>query len=261
MNRLIMTTITHIDSPSSMADEVKRHDRALAEAGQGCTSQEEIDGDTPFAQSLGECFHTFCTTCSLMVTYLPPKDEVEKVCPWYFRMKRILDEHPNVELLGIGNSASELDLDVLTCSTEDDASSLGDTELVIASDSDDDDDDDPWGEDERRRSNKRSASAAGLDEDTIMGLEDLTKIAVAEEVTYQKRLGLSIQKSKEKTIRAQIKAEIRKLEIEAKREKAKQAHEREMVKLQVEFARNCPAARVQGTNTTHPPIVQSVQRL
>ena len=197
-----------------------------------------------------------------MLTRLLPKAEVKKVCPWYFRMKQILGERPNAKPVGIGNSTSELDLDVLVSGTQDDASGLEDTGAILPSENDDDDDgENPQCSDQHGAKNKRSASAAGLDEDVkprlgtparpnvskptaagpkpkkMKGLEDLTEIAVAEEATRQKELDLDIQRSKEKASKAQAKAEVEKAAIEAKREKAKLTHELELTKLQLELAR------------------------
>ncbi|KAF9792811.1 hypothetical protein BJ322DRAFT_78158 [Thelephora terrestris] len=233
---------------NSMADEVKRHDTALDEIWQGFASKEKLN------ESLGEFCLLFVhhrMARHLMVTYFLPKAQVEKVCPWYSRMKRILEERPNVEPVGTASNTSELDLVMLASSTEDDSCSLGDTEPVTTSDDSDDDDEDkdPWGGDGFRVTNKRSASAAGLDEDMMTArLEDLAKIAVAEEATRQKELDLRIQRSKEKSIRTQMKAELQKAAIEAKREKTKLTHEREIMKLQLEFARTYQAARAQDAN-------------
>lgn len=185
------------------------------------------------------------------------------MCPWYFRMKCILGEHPNVKPVGIGNSNSELDLDVLTSGTQDDTSGLEDNETIQLDENNDNDDGrNPQVEDQHGAKNKRSASTAGLDEDVkpksgtparpnvskptvtgpkpkkVKGIEDLTEIAVAEETTRQKELDLDIQKSKEKESRAQARAEVEKAAIEAKREKAKLAHEVELMRLQLEIARN-----------------------
>jgi hypothetical protein len=197
-------------------------------------------------------------------------------------MKSILGERPNLKPVGIGNSASELDLDVFMSGIQDDATGLEDIEPIILSDGDEED---PQGEDQPRTHGKRSMSSAVLEEDIkpklgtparpniskpsatgskpkkVKGLEDLTEIAVAEETTRQKELDLDIQRSKEKASRAQVKAEVERAMIEAKREKAKLAHEMEIMKLQLELARTRQAALGIGTNVAtqhtqdnlHPP--------
>ena len=60
----------------------------------------------------------------LQPTHLFPKAKVEKVCSWYYQMKAIIGEHPNTKPVGIGNSTSELNLDVLVTSTQDGGTSL-----------------------------------------------------------------------------------------------------------------------------------------
>jgi len=51
--------VAHVNTPSSMADEVRKHDKTLGETGQGLMSEEKIREDTQLARSWGE---TFCTT-------------------------------------------------------------------------------------------------------------------------------------------------------------------------------------------------------
>lgn len=219
----------------------------------------------------------------LTLIYPLPKAEVKKVCPWYFQMKCIIGERPNVKPVGIGNSASELDLDVLAPSTQDDMSGAEDAEPVTLSENDDDDE--VKGENHRHARDKRSASIAGLDEDIkpklvtparpnvskptgagpkpkkVKGLEDLVEISVAEEVTRQKELDLDIQRSKDKARKVQAKVELQKVAIEAKREKTRQTHEMEMLKLQLELAKTRQAApgvgvgipTQHGQSSIHPP--------
>ena len=153
--------------------------------------------------------------------------------------------------IGIGNGASELDLDVLVPSTQDDTSSFGDIGTIVLSENDEDDDngDQPFTQ------KKCSVFMAGLEEDVkpnLMtsacpnvskltttgsklkkpkGLEELVEIAHTEEVTRQKQLDLQIQKVKERESRTKVKPDVQKAVIEAKKEKAKQVHEVEMMKL------------------------------
>ena len=195
-------------------------------------------------------------------------------------VKAIIGERPNAKPVGIGNSASELDLDVLVTSTQDGGTSLEGAKPAAPSENDDDDDDDndddnngdhnddnkTPGEDLHHTHNKRSVSIAGLDEDVkpklvtparlnmskptatgskskkLKGLEELAEITTAEEVTRQKELDLQIQKSKSKASKVQAKAEVKKAAIEAKKEKEKQTHKMEMMKLRLEFARVHQAA-------------------
>jgi hypothetical protein len=177
-------------------------------------------------------------------------------------MKSIIGKCLNAESVGIGNSASEPELDVLAPGIQGDLSGLEDVEALAVSENDNEDDDDEGqGGDQCRTQNKRSATTAGLDEDVkpkprtparantskptpagqkpkkMKGLEDLTEIAVAEEVTRQKELDLDIERSKNKATAVQAKAEVQKAAIEAKREKVKQPHEMEMMKLQIELAK------------------------
>jgi hypothetical protein len=50
--------ITHANTPSSMANEVKKHDKTMGETGQGMMSEEEITPNTPLARSWGERLRT-----------------------------------------------------------------------------------------------------------------------------------------------------------------------------------------------------------
>ena len=182
---------------------------------------------------------------------MPPEAEVKKVCPWYFRMKQIIGERPNARPVGLGNSASVLDLDALMPGSQDETSEMDDNKTP------------PLGDNlgnNQRRTEKRSVSTVGLDEDvkpkigtpahpnmskpTAKGskpkkakVEVLTEIAVAEESTRQKELDLDIQRSKEKEAKAQAKVELRKAELETKVEKARMTHDMEMMKLQLELAK------------------------
>ena len=175
--------------------------------------------------------------------------------------------------VGIGNSASELDLNVLVPGTQEDASGFGDIGPVALSENDDNEDDD-----RPHAQKKRSASVAGLEEDVkpnVMtparpnlskptttgpkskkpkGLEELVEIAHAEEVTCQKQLDLQIQKVKERESKAQVKADVQKAVIEAKKEKAKQVHEVEMMKLQLELARVRQLALGIGAGEIRSPL-------
>ena len=181
---------------------------------------------------------------------MPPEAEVKKVCPWYFQMKQIIGEHPNVRPVGLRNSASVLDLDALMPSSQDETSKMDDNKTP------------PLGNNlgnNQRCTEKRSVSTAGLNEDVKpkvgtpvhpnmskptakrskpkkAKVEDLTEIAVTEESTHQKELDLNIQRSKEKEAKAQAKVELCKAELEAKVEKAQMTHDIEMMKLQLELA-------------------------
>ena len=173
-------------------------------------------------------------------------------------MKALIGERPNAKPVGIGNSTSELDLDVLMSGTRDDASGPEDVEPITLSE---DDNNEEGTEDQRRTQKKRSVSIAGLDEDVkpkpgtsarpnvskptttgtkpkkLKGFEELVEITTAEETTRQKELDLEIQRSKDKTSRIMAKAELQRAAIEAKAEKVKRAHEMEMMKMQLELAK------------------------
>lgn len=190
-------------------------------------------------------------------------------------MKAIIGERPNIKPVGIGNSGTEVDLTVLGPDVQDEESGPDDVETITLSECDDDETQgDSQG---RVVKKKRSAFAAGLDEDVkptidedikpkqdedvkpklgtyarpntskptatgskpkkVKGIDDIVEIAMAEEVTRQKELELDVQRSKDKASRAQAKAEVKKAAIEAKKEKERQAHEMELAKMRLEFAR------------------------
>ena len=85
--------------------------------------------------------------------------------------------------------------------------------------------------------NVSKPTATGTKPKKLKGFEELAEISVAEEVTHQKQLDLEIQRSKDKASRTTAKAEVQKAAIEAKKEKMKQAHELEMMKLQLELSK------------------------
>ena len=173
-------------------------------------------------------------------------------------MKAIIGERPNIKPVGIGNSASAIDLNVLEPDVRDEGSEPEDTENAAVSERDNE----VQGESQRHANkNKRSSSAAELDEDIkpklgtparqntskptatgskpkkVKGFEDIAGIAIAEEVSRQKELELDAQRSKDKASRVLAKAEVKKAAIEAKKERERQAHEMEMMKMQLELAK------------------------
>ena len=204
----------------------------------------------------------------MALTRMSSEAEVEKVCPWLYQMKALLGERPNTKPVGIGNSTSKLDLDVLAPSAKDN----GPEEI-----SSDDNDEEEQADDQRRAPKKRSASVAELEQDVkpkpetparpnvskptttgtkmkkAKGYEELAKIAVAESVTHQKDLDLKIQKSKDKAIMVTAKVELKKAELEAKREKMRQAYEMERLKLQLELAKTRQVAPGIGVGV-HPQL-------
>lgn len=214
----------------------------------------------------------------LALTHLFLEAEVERACPWYYRMKALIGERPNAKPVGIGNSATELDLDVLAPGTQDNTSGCEDSEPIMLSENDDDEVNKGQAvEDRNRTRGKRSASVAALDEDVkpklgtparanmskptaagpklkkLKGLEELVEITMTEEVTRQKEIDLEIQQSKEKASRAQVKEEVKKAAIEAKKEKVKQAHEVEMMKLQLELAKMHQVGIGASQGSVHSP--------
>lgn len=258
-----------------MADEVRKHNETMGETGQGFESEKRITPGTELARTWGECVPAAWYSIQ-MLTNLLSKADVEKVCPWYYRMKALIGERPNAKPVGIGNSASEVEVDVLTPGIRRD--DFEDTEPTRLSEDDSDEEDQV--DDQRRAGNKRSASVAGLDEDVkpkrgtparpnvskptavgtkpkkMKGLEELAEITAAEEATRRKELDLEIQKSKDKTSRTTAKAELQRAAIEAKKEMVKQAHEMEMMKLQLELAKIHHATPGIGTSV-HLQLGQS----
>lgn len=199
------------------------------------------------------------------IAYLSSKAEVEEVCPWYFQMKGIIGERPNMKPVGVGNSTSPVDLTILGSGVQGGGSDSEDSESTILSGWDGE----SQGETQHHTGkNKRSASAAGLDEDIkskprtpahanasrptavgskpkkAKGLDDIVEIAIAEEVSHQKQLELGVQKSKDKASRFRAEAEVKKAAIEAKREREKHTHEIAMMKMQLELAKIQRAAPV-----------------
>ena len=53
---MMMSIVTHVISPSSMAEEVRKHGKTLGETGQGLESVDMITPNTPLAQTWDKCF-------------------------------------------------------------------------------------------------------------------------------------------------------------------------------------------------------------
>ena len=55
----------------------------------------------------------WCILCHLVSDLLSYQRKL-KLCPWYFEMQNLIVEHPNLELIGLGNNQSDVDLGVFS---------------------------------------------------------------------------------------------------------------------------------------------------
>lgn len=83
----------------------------MGETGQGCMSEEEINKEknNNLTRTWGQC-----------EVFLDPKrrtdlsiEEVKKKCPWYFTLKGLISERPNLVPVGLGNNAAEYNTMIL----------------------------------------------------------------------------------------------------------------------------------------------------
>jgi hypothetical protein len=99
----------------------------MGQTGAGIGSEEDIQPGTVFTTKWGEtCFMDFESSC-------PPahvaKDSIKKDSPWFFHMRSLVGERPNLVHAGLGNNDSEVDMSILLGGDRDadDISSLAPT--------------------------------------------------------------------------------------------------------------------------------------
>ena len=83
----------------------------MGETGQGCMSEEDIEekNNPNLMRTWGECLMIFGIVAELICLLA----EVKKRCPWYFTLKGLISERPNLVPVGLGNNATEYDTSVL----------------------------------------------------------------------------------------------------------------------------------------------------
>jgi hypothetical protein len=85
-----------------------KHTADMGETGAGITSEDQIDMEKPnaFTNKWG----THNTTQLASLSLILPIEQIREQFPWYFEMKDLVSERPNVKPVGIGNSGSEIDM-------------------------------------------------------------------------------------------------------------------------------------------------------
>jgi hypothetical protein len=83
----------------------------MGETGQGCKSEEEVkERENPnLTRTWGE--YPIPLPCGRQVK--PFAEEVKKKCPWYFTLKGLISERPNLTPVGLGNNAANYDTSIL----------------------------------------------------------------------------------------------------------------------------------------------------
>ena len=99
----------------------------MGETGQGYMSEEELLGakNPNLTRTWGEYIVPSAWTYANLLTA-----EVKKKCPWYFTLKRIISERPNLVPVGLGNNNAEYDTSILPSNAA--AASLSGDELKVA---------------------------------------------------------------------------------------------------------------------------------
>jgi hypothetical protein len=135
---------------------------------------------------------------------------IQQSFPWFFEMRTLIGECPNVNPTGLGNSATDVDMDSYRTgkSGRDDLSEKLDVEMdteVLADDEIDEEDFDELVNKEKaqldaEQTNRKTAARSGKskpagrvpkEQKKKRKLEDFAEVAEAEEVTHQKELELA----------------------------------------------------------------------
>ncbi|KAJ6611009.1 hypothetical protein B0H10DRAFT_2437733 [Mycena sp. CBHHK59/15] len=78
----------------TMAKISRKHDAAMGETGAGIDNVAQIDR-------------------SVTTAFTTKWDEIEADCPWYFEMRNLISERPNLVLTGLGDSTMPIDMSVI----------------------------------------------------------------------------------------------------------------------------------------------------
>jgi hypothetical protein len=94
-----------------MCQTVDECSEMMGETGQGMKSEDKIKTElnNNLTRSWGEC----CALLEHRGRVDPPIAEVKKKCPWYFTLKGLISECPNMVPVGLGNNATEYDTSIL----------------------------------------------------------------------------------------------------------------------------------------------------
>lgn len=92
--------------------------KEMGETGAGLTSADQISAGTELANKWGRLFILYTFYLMTKLTTLC-QALISKDIPWFFEMKELIGERPNMIPVGIGNSGSDPDLTVLDGAGED----------------------------------------------------------------------------------------------------------------------------------------------
>lgn len=92
-----------------MEKKTREYIQEMGQTGQGIVKESDIDmtQDNEFTNKWGEPR----TSCLLLLTYLSLAI-IRKACPWFFDMRDLIGERPNLIPPGTGNSRTVIDFDV-----------------------------------------------------------------------------------------------------------------------------------------------------
>src|SRR5437016_13689946 len=99
-----------------MVKQVKEHMAEMGATGAGLICEEEIIRDTPnvLATKWGECYTP--ADASASTSFL---DDIKLTCPWFWKLKELIGECPNVVPVGLGNNNTDIDVSILAMTTGD----------------------------------------------------------------------------------------------------------------------------------------------
>lgn len=160
---------------------------------------------------------------------------IQQTCPWFFEMRELIAEHPNVNPIGLGNSTTDIDMESY-CNdwgkgSSGDVSDKMDIEMEMDElnkelDADESDEDEcgekpknkrkaQFDKESSERTNGKTAARPGKSKPASRTLkeqrkkrkfEDFAEVAEAEELTRQKELELAKARMDKEKAKAEVKA-------------------------------------------------------
>jgi len=96
---------------------VNGHKKTMGETGAGITRADEIDmtQENHFTNKWGTYLVGKDKMCSLCSPFpILELAVIQETCPWFFEMRELIGEHPNIVPSGLGNGNSEMDMSTFT---------------------------------------------------------------------------------------------------------------------------------------------------
>jgi hypothetical protein len=241
-----------------LVKKTREHLNAMGETGAGITSEDQInmDEDNEFMNKWSE-YRVLVSERRVLTGFL---ELIKNSFPWFWEMKVLISERPNVVPVGLGNSESTVDMSGYDAGYKTDASDSKpvseedrdeDEDMPEEEEEDDDDEDtssirrrhlarkkDNLTTPARKKSSKPNAHP-GRDKKSSKTLDRFADLASAEEVTNQKQLDLKRLQSQNAKAKIKAKADVQihrdKLRAELRMLEKKQEHDFRMAQLNLQI--------------------------